>query len=226
MRSWSRALSSLLIVAGLLLVVDAVLTVTWQEPVSWVYSRVQQDRLDGRLEQLERVKPTPVERRALATMRDDGRRLAFAARALDRRAEAGQPIGRLELPTIGVEEVVVAGTDGASLRKGPGHYPETPLPGARGTVAIAGHRTTYGAPFRRLDRLERGDRLRVVMPYGSFTYRVERTRIVAPTATWVTRRVSHDRLVLSACHPLYSAAQRIVVFARLVAARPRGTLRS
>ncbi len=226
MRSWSRALSSLLIVAGLLLVVDAVLTVTWQEPVSWVYSRVQQDRLDGRLEQLERVKPTPVERRALDTMRDDGRRLAFAARALDRRAEAGQPIGRLELPTIGVEEVVVAGTDGASLRKGPGHYPETPLPGARGTVAIAGHRTTYGAPFRRLDRLERGDRLRVVMPYGSFTYRVERTRIVAPTATWVTRRVSHDRLVLSACHPLYSAAQRIVVFARLVAARPRGTLRS
>ncbi len=226
MRSWSRALSSLLIVAGLLLVVDAVLTVTWQEPVSWVYSRVQQDRLDGRLEQLERVKPTPVERRALATMRDDGRRLAFAARALDRRAEAGQPIGRLELPTIGVKEVVVAGTDGPSLRKGPGHYPQTPLPGARGTVAIAGHRTTYGAPFRRLDRLERGDRLRVVMPYGSFTYRVERTRIVAPTATWVTRRVSHDRLVLSACHPLYSAAQRIVVFARLVAARPRGTLRS
>ena len=98
---------------------------------------------------------------------------------------------------------------------GPGHYPETPLPGARGTVAIAGHRTTYGAPFRRVDRLERGDPIELRMPYGRFTYRVERTRVVAPTATWVTRRVAYDRLVLTACHPLYSAAGRIVVFARL-----------
>ena len=219
-----RALSSLLIVAGALLVADAVLTVTWQEPVSWVYSRLQQDRLGSQLADVESARPTPVERRALAAMPDGRRRLAFAARSLDRRAEPGRPIGRLELPSIGVEEVVVAGTDAASLRKGPGHYPSTPLPGARGTVAIAGHRTTYGAPFRRLDRIDRGDRIRLVMPYGVFTYRVERTRIVAPTATWVIRRVRHDRLVLSACHPLYSAAQRIVVFARLEGARPRGTL--
>jgi sortase A len=91
-------------------------------------------------------------------------------------------------------------------------------------VGIAGHRTTYGAPFRRIDRLRRGDAIRVVMPYGTFTYRVERRRIVAPTAVWVTDRVGYDRLILSACHPLYSAAQRIVVFARLEAATPRGAL--
>jgi sortase A len=89
-------------------------------------------------------------------------------------------------------------------------------------VGIAGHRTTYGAPFHDLDDLETGDEIEVEMPYGRFIYRVERTRIVAPTATWVTRRVGHDRLVLSACHPLYSAAQRIIVFARLVNAEPRG----
>jgi sortase A len=60
------------------------------------------------------------------------------------------------------------------------------------------------------------------MPYGTFVYAVEQRRIVLPTATWVTHRVSYDRLILSACHPLYSAAKRIVVFARLVTARPRG----
>ena len=112
------------------------------------------------------------------------------------------------------------GTAGGTLRSGPGHYRDTPLPGARGTVAIAGHRSTYGAPFRDVDELERGDRIALRMPYGLFTYRVERTRIVDPTALWVTRRVAYDRLVLTACHPLYSAAERIVVFARLERSAP------
>ena len=88
-------------------------------------------------------------------------------------------------------------------------------------MAIAGHRTTYGAPFRRLDRLGRGDRIELRMPYGTFVYRVEQRRIVAPTALWVTRRAGYDRLILSACHPLYSAAKRIVVFARLVDKQPK-----
>ena len=88
-------------------------------------------------------------------------------------------------------------------------------------MAIAGHRTTYGAPFRKLDKLRAGDQIVVAMPYGRFTYRVQRTRIVAATAVWVTQRVSYDRLVLTACHPLYSAAQRIVVFARLVRSAAR-----
>jgi sortase A len=124
-------------------------------------------------------------------------------------------VGRLRADAIGLDEVVVHGTEGATLRSGPGHYPDTPLPGARGTVAIAGHRSTYGAPFRDVDELAPGDRIELRMPYGRFTYRVERTRIVAPAAIWVTRRVAYDRLVLTACHPLYSAAERIVVFARL-----------
>ena len=87
------------------------------------------------------------------------------------------------MPAIGVSEVFVQGTETGDLRKGPGHYPATPLPGERGTVAIAGHRTTYGAPFRNVDELERGDRIELRMPYGRFTYRVERTRIVPPTET-------------------------------------------
>ena len=148
--------------------------------------------------------------------------MAFAARALGRRSEPGDPLGRIRIPSIGVSDVFVEGTGTAELRKGPGHYPATPLPGQRGTVAIAGHRTTYGAPFHNLDDLDRGDRIELVMPYGRFEYRVERSRIVPPTELSVTDRVDHDRLVLSACHPLYSAAQRIVVFAKLVSAEARG----
>jgi len=209
-----RALSSALIVAGVLLLVDAGLTVLWQEPVSALYNRLQQDRLSGRLAELWDA-PTPLEARALASLEDPGDRLAFQARALRRRAEPGQPIGRIAIPRIDLSVVMVEGTGTGDLRKGPGHYPSSPLPGAPGTVAVAGHRTTYGAPFRHVDDLRRGDAIEVVMPYGRFRYEVEKTEIVAPTATEVTRRVRHDRLVLTACHPLYSAAQRIVVFARL-----------
>ena len=210
-----RALSTVLIVAGVVLLADAGLTLVWQEPVSAVYAHLQQDRLDGELSELELAPLEPAQQRALEKIPDPGRRLAFRARALERRLEPGDAMGRIRMPSIGVSEVFVEGTDAGDLRAGPGHYPQTPLPGERGTVAIAGHRTTYGAPFRRIDKLDRGDRIELRMPYGSFIYRVERTRIVEPTEISVIDRVDHDRLVLSACHPLYSAAQRIVVFARL-----------
>ena len=219
-----RGLSSVLIVSGLLLLADAGLTVVWQEPLSAIYAQIQQDKLGGQLEDLAEQAPTDVERRALASLPDDGSRLAFAARALDRRAKPGQPVGRMRIPRIGLSRVWVEGTGTDDLKRGPGHYPSTPLPGAPGTVGIAGHRTTYGAPFRTIDKLRPRDRIVVEMPYGTFTYRVERTRIVAPSATEVVRRVSYDRLVLTACHPLYSAAQRIVVFARLEKAEPGGGL--
>lgn len=213
-----HVLSTVFMVAGALLLLDAILAVTWQEPVSWIYARVKQEQLDTRLRERQVVPPAE---RALASKLSDERRLPFSARALNARSETGDPLGRVRMPSVGVSTVFVAGTDTASLRSGPGHYPGTPLPGAHGTVAIAGHRTTYGAPFRRLDELRRGDRVELAMPYGRFAYEVQRTQIVAPTALWVTRRVDYDRLVLTACHPLYSAAQRIVVFARLVEARPR-----
>jgi sortase A len=210
-----RALSTVMIVAGLILLADAGLTLVWQEPVSAFYAQVQQGRLDDELQELEETPLAPHEERALKKIPNPTRRLAFRARALDRRLEPGDPMGRIVMPSIGVDEVFVEGTGAGDLRTGPGHYPETPFPGERGTVAIAGHRTTYGAPFRDVDKLDRGDAIELRMPYGRFLYRVERTRIVEPTETSVIDRVDHDRLVLSACHPLYSAAQRIIVFARL-----------
>jgi sortase A len=152
--------------------------------------------------------------------------MAFLARRLRADAKRGSAVGRIRIAKIKANFVVVDGTDAGSLRKGPGIYDQVPFPGAPGTTAIAGHRTTYRAPFRRVDRLRRGDVVVVEMPYGRFTYEVEKTQIVPPTRVSVIRRVDHDRLVLSACHPLYSAAKRIIVFARLVAAQARGSART
>ena len=188
-------MASVLVVSGLLLIVDAGTTVLWQEPISAIVASVQQGKLEDEL-------------------RDPPERV------VERRPLRGDAIGRVELPSIDRGYYVVEGTDKPSLRKGPGHYEDTPLPGERGTVGIAGHRTTYGAPFRKIDKLDPGDPVIVEMTYGTFVYRVERTRIVDPSELSVKRKVSFDRLILSACHPLYSAAQRIVVFARFVRREP------
>ena len=221
MRAALRAFSTVLIAAGVLLLLDAGLTLAWQEPVSALYARLNQNALGGDLEKLEAAGPTPLEERALRSLPDQKRKLAFLARSLKRRVDDGDAAGRIRIPEIDANFVVVEGTDDDDLRKGPGLFPETPFPGAGGTVAIAGHRTTYMAPFRNVDDLERGDEIVVEMPYARFEYQVERTRIVDPDATWVTKRVGYERLVLTACHPLYSAAQRIVVFARQVRVEPR-----
>ncbi len=197
-----RRVSTLLIIGGIVLLVEAGVTLLWQEPATAVYARVEQHRLSEEIAQAERSAPPAP------------RDLRPAARRTARALEPGDAVGRLEIPAIGLETTVVEGTDPGELRSGPGHYRGTALPGAGATVALAGHRTTYGAPFRRLDDLERGDEITVRMPYGRVVYRVERTRIVAPGATWVVRPAGREQLVLTACHPLYSAEQRIVVFAR------------
>lgn len=222
MRRPLRALSTILIIAGALMLSDAALTVAWQEPVSGAYAWVVQDRLGGDLRDLERARPGAAERAALVELESEHRRIAFLARLLRRTAHRGDAVGRIRIPKIKADFVVVDGTDTASLRKGPGVYDDVPFPGAPGTTAIAGHRTTYLAPFRRVDQLARGDEITLEMPYARLSYEVERKRIVAPTNLSVVKRVGYDRLVLSACHPLYSAAKRIIVFARLVAEQPRG----
>jgi sortase A len=102
------------------------------------------------------------------------------------------------------------------LRKGPGHLPQSALPGEQGNVVISGHRTTYGAPFNRLDELADGDMLRMVTPAGTFDYRVTSRRIVAPTEVSVIAPTEDARLTLTTCHPKFSAKQRLIVVASLV----------
>ena len=225
MRRALRALSTVLIVAGGLMLADAVLTLVWQEPISALYAKVVQAQLGDDLEELQTRRPSALDVAALQKLATERRRMAFLARRLRGESDEGAAVGRVLIDKIDANFVLVDGTDGNDLRRGPGIYDDVPFPGAPGTTAIAGHRTTYAAPFRRIDRLDRGDRVVVQMPYGRFTYEVEKTRIVAPSEVSVIDRVTFDRLVLSACHPLYSAAQRIVVFARLAAAQARGAAR-
>ena len=122
----------------------------------------------------------------------------------------------------GLDIVVVQGTDEASLQKGPGHYSATPYPGEGGTVGIAGHRTTYLAPFRHIDSVEAGDRIVLTLPYATLDYEVQKTAIVDDQDRAVVRPVGYERLVLSACNPLYSAEQRYIVFARMTSEKIAG----
>lgn len=225
-RRFLRGLSTVLVVAGALILLDGVLTVAWQEPITALQTRLRQNHLRGDLRALERSGPTRIESRALAGLRDDRQRIAFLARSLRRRARDGDAVGRIVIPRIGADFVVVKGAQPGDLRKGPGTYDQTAFPGVPGTAAIAGHRTTYLAPFRDIDQLRHGDPITVEMPYATFTYRVERTQVVDPDALWILRRMRYDRLVLSACHPLFSAAQRIVVFARLDRVVPSSAVRT
>jgi sortase A len=220
MRPVLRFVASVLITSGLLMLVDAALTVTWQEPVSAFFAQQEQNALN---EELTRDAPQ-VERdlQAVAPIRDVRKRLRRLAALAHGRARTGHAIGTIRIPRLDRHYAVVQGTDTDSLRKGPGHYPDTSFPGEGGTVAIAGHRTTYLAPFRTIDKLKAGDAIVLDMPYGTFSYAVEKTDIVDPSQTSVTDPVpGAERLVLSACHPLYSASQRIIVFARLKSESPR-----
>jgi sortase A len=217
-----RSLSTVLIISGLLMLADAGLTLVWQEPVSAVYAKIVQRGLGEDLHKLELAKPSSLDLAALRKLATEKRRMAFLARKLRADTDRGAAVGRIKIKKIKANFVLVNGTDPSSLRKGPGIYDQVPFPGAPGTTAIAGHRTTYLAPFRKINQLKRGDEVVVEMPYGTFTYDIEKTRIVKPTALYVINRVKYDRLVLSACHPLYSAAKRFIVFARLVAAQARG----
>ena len=210
-----RFVASVLITSGILMLCDAGLTVAWQEPVSAYFAQREQNRLGDKLD-VDANGIVAREKLLVASIRSVRRRLARLGALERKRATTGRPIGRIKIPKIGASYVVVQGTDLDSLRKGPGHYPATRFPGETGTVAVAGHRTTYGAPFRSIDSLRKGNHVILEMPYGTFTYAVEKTQIVNPDDTWITHRVpGAPRLVLSACHPLYSASKRIVAFARL-----------
>jgi sortase A len=222
-RRLGHILSIALITAGVVVIADAGMTVAYKEPLSSVYGSIRQGEAADELKSIEADYLTPANRKVIREDGDERRKIEILARRFGRHAKEGQAIGRILAPAMdGLDMVVVQGTDEASLQKGPGHYPETPFPGEHGTVGIAGHRTTYLAPFRHIDSVERGDRIHLEMPYAKFTYEVQKTAIVDPTDIGVVRGVGYERLVLSACHPLYSAAQRYIVFARMIRERVTG----
>jgi sortase A len=202
-----RTSAALLALAGVALLAWVALTLAWGDPITALETSQAQAALRSELRRAEAAHarartPASAERQA---------------EAFGSGLRQGDAFGRIVVPRLGLRMVLVEGTSGDDLARGPGHYPTTSLPGRGATVAIAGHRTTHLQPFRHLDELRRGDEIRLEMPYGSFRY-VAHGRAIVDDGDWsILRRERFEKLVLTACHPLHSAAQRIVVYARLAA---------
>jgi sortase A len=231
MRRLTHILSIALITAGLLLLADVAITLAYQEPLSSIYSSIKQGEKESQLKTLESEFLTQTDVKAIqkaeqskdpkVRKKEVSANVDQLAQRLVDESKPGDALGRIEVPGMdGLNMIFVQGTDAASLELGPGHYPETAMPGQGKTIAIAGHRTTYLAPFRHIDSLKPGDKITLKMPYGTFIYSVQKSEIVDPSDVGIIHDTGYERLVLSACNPLYSASQRYIVYARLVHAEP------
>ncbi len=203
MRRAAAALGRTLLTAGILIL----LFVAYQLWGTGIYTSQQQSRLrnqfDAALHKVSKAK-TPTSPTTTTTLSPP-------------LPPTGDAVARIQIPKIGLDDIVVNGIGRDDLRKGPGHYPATPLPGQQGNSAIAGHRTTYGAPFGNLDQLSTGDEVRLRTLQGFFTYRVFQQLVVDPSniAVLDPDPARPATLTLTTCNPKYSAAQRLVVKAAL-----------
>ena len=222
MRRAGRIVGTALLAAGLFAAAWTLTVWIWQDPFTAVYTGYEQHRLTRSLDrQISRFEAG--HRRTELTLLREQSLVATEARAEQRQAKDGQAIGRLIVPRMGLDMVVVNGTDESSLQKGPGRYLGSAMPGEGQLVYIAGHRTTYLAPFSQIDMLHKGDRITLEMPYATFIYRVSGYRIVPATDLGVLRSPGHEVLELQACHPRFSASHRFIAYALPVKVIPRGS---
>jgi sortase A len=216
-----RRISTLVIVAGVGLLAWTGTVYVWKDPFTTAYTAFEQRRLESSLERTfdewRPVAPPPTNRPTATPKpkpeptRDDVRREANAYRAA---TGSGDAVARLEIPRLDLDVVVVNGTDTGSLRRGPGRHLDSWMPGAGELVYIAGHRTTYGAPFSEINELNRGDKIFVELPYATIEYRVTEERIVDSHELSVLKSRGREELVLQACHPRFFASERYLVYAR------------
>jgi sortase A len=230
-RRWNHRLGKVFIVIGLALLAYSAAVLLWRDPVTDLYARWKQHQLAGELDDqfaayAATVKLTPPPAEAVtATPQEisdyEHRAVEAAANKLSAKLKNGKPLGRISIPRIHVHAIFVQGTRwGPDLSQGPGHYPQTSLPGVGRTVALAAHRTTFGAWFRHIDSLQAGDQIVLRLPYATFHYRVFGHKVVDNGNWHIIRDRGFDALVLSACHPLYSASHRWIVFAALFRVDP------
>lgn len=214
-----RKLSTLLIVLGVGFLAWTAVVWQWNDPFTSLYTRWQQDKLEKQYETLAssyvapRIPRRASSAKALATIRKE-------ARAYRRDAPTGSAMGRVVVPRLGLNMMLLNGTDSGTLRKGPGRDERTYMPGEGQLVYIAGHRTTFLAPFARIDDLEPGDRVTLYVPYGRFDYDVVGHRIVDSHELSVLRSRGREEVALQACHPRFFASQRYIVYAKPVRVTP------
>jgi sortase A len=215
-----RILGLLLIVAGALTLTWVVVVWQWQDPFTAIYTHFQQNRLSHTYERrVQAYHPTPTRGKDLAAVQVE---IAAEARAYRRTLHTGDPVGRLQIGRIGLRMVVVQGTDHETLKKGPGHYEPSAVPGEGHLIYIAGHRTTYLAPFARINDIKVGDYITFSVPYATFTYRVQRHYIVPSDELSVLEDHGSEILRLQACHPRFFATHRYIVDAMLASVTPAG----
>jgi sortase A len=219
MRRGIRLLGTLLAVTGALTLLWALLVWQWQDPFTGLYTKWKQRQLASQY-----VKRTQSFAPAISgdTQAAERESIAREAKRYRKSSRRGEVIGRLRVPRMGVNMLLVNGTDHDTLKKGPGRDQRTFMPGENRLVYIAGHRTTYLAPFSHIDRLRSGDRITIQVPYGTFIYAVTRHRIVKSTDLSVLRSPRHEVVELQACHPRFFASHRYIAYARLLRVEPRG----
>ena len=222
MRRGARFLGSLMIVAGAGLLAGCLLVWLWEDPFTGLYTRYEQRTLARSYDRLEAAyRPSARVGRAVS-LAVERRNVAREARRFRGQAGRGAAIGRISIPRLGLDMVVVNGTDAGSLKKGPGRDPRTFMPGEGELVYVAGHRTTYSAPFSDIDELRRGDRVSVRVPYATLVYRVTGHVIVPADDLARLRSRGREVLALQACHPRFFASHRYIVYARPIELVPRG----
>jgi sortase A len=216
-----RLLGGVLMVAGIGLLGWSGLVWLWQDPFTALYTYLQQNRLTSHYEdQYRSFRPlTAPPGESVAVER---RRVAREAWRYRRRLHEGDAIARIRVARLGLNMIVVNGTARDTLRKGPGRDLRTFMPGEGKLVYVAGHRTTYSAPFSRIEALRRGDRVTLELPYATFVYRIVGHIVVPADDLARLRSRGFEELALQACHPRFFATQRYIAYARPVRVEPRG----
>jgi sortase A len=220
MRRLVRLLGTLMIVAGIGTLAWAGLVWQWQDPFTYVYTHYKQRELSSSFDKrLASFRPTRIAEGA--TLSAERRSIALEARRYRMSTHRGDAIGRIRIRAIGLNIILVNGTDHESLKSGPGRDLRTFMPGEGQLVYIAGHRTTYLAPFSHIDELTPGEEIRIELPYATFVYRVSGHRIVAASEVSVLRSHGREQVILQACHPRFFATHRYLVYAKPVQVIPR-----
>lgn len=214
-----RTSGTLMVVAGSLLLVWALLVWRWQDPFTALYTRWEQRDLaqeyEQRFEEFREQTPARVEKPASPLQ------IAEQARRYRRELREGDAIGRLRIPRLDLNMIVVNGTESSTLKRGPARHRRTFLPGEGKLIYIAGHRTTYSAPFSDIDDLRQGDRVRLELPYATFEYTIRGHRIVEAHELSVLRSRGREEVALQACWPRFFASHRYIAYARPVRVIPR-----
>ena len=222
MRRLSRIAGTLLAVAGVGMHVWVLVVWRWQDPFTALYTHWKQHQLSQAYERrFSAYEPAQLHQNEVSVSART-KLIAREARLYRIHSGRGQAIGRIRVPRLDLNMILVNGTDHNSLTKGPGRDRRTYMPGEGQLIYIAGHRTTYLAPFAHIERLQSGDAVTLNVPYATFRYRVFKHRIVDAHEMSVLRSHGVEVVELQACHPRFFASQRYIAYARLVRVEPRG----